>query len=83
MAAPGKPNPDRRARDGWLSPGLRTHLFIVGAFLFVVGSAVSSLLPELAWWWVLVAVVVVAHVGLLMVVGAAALRWMAGRQRDC
>ncbi len=78
MATPSKFNPDLRARDTRLSPDLRTHLFIVGASLFVVGSAVSLLLPELAWWWVLV--VAVAHAGLFMVVGATILRWIAGRR---
>ncbi len=64
-----------------LSPSLRVHLLIVGTALFVAGAATLWLLPEVSALWVVIAVVVVAHVGLLMVVGATILSRTASRHR--
>ncbi len=72
---------DRRIRDALASPGVRKHMLIVGAALFTAGGLTLWLLPELSLWWVVVAVVVVTHIGLLMVIGAAVLRWVEGSVR--
>lgn len=72
----------RKTRDTLQSPSVRTHLPIVGAALFAAGTVTLWLLPELSLWWVVVAVVVVTHIGLLMVVGAAVLRWVASHHSD-
>lgn len=76
------PHPDRTIRDAFLLPSVRTHLLIVGAALFAAGAVTLWLLPKLSLWWVVVAVVIVTHIGLLMVAGAATLRWVASHHRD-
>ena len=73
-----EPNPNRTMKDTTLSPSLQTHLLFVGIALFAAGALTLWLLPEASVWYVAVAVVVVAHIGLLMAVGAAILRWAAG-----
>ena len=72
---------DRKARDILASAGVRKHMLIVGAPLFTAGGLTLWLLPELSLSWVVVAVVVVTHIGLLMVIGATALRWLTSRSR--
>jgi hypothetical protein len=69
-------------KEALLSPSVRTHLLVVGATLVAAGALAMWLLPDLSLWWVVVAVVVVTHIGLLMVAGAAVLRWVGGRHRD-
>ena len=77
MTVPDDSVLDRKVKSALLSPSLRAHLFVVGAALFAVGAVVLWLLPDLSLWWALVAVIVVSHAGLLMVAGAAVLRWIA------
>lgn len=66
-------------RRALLLPSVRTHLLIVGAALFAAGGAAFLFLPELSMRWVLVTAIVVSHIGELMVIGAAFLRWVARR----
>lgn len=74
-----QPTPGHRGGDALLSHSVRTHLLIVGIALFIIGVLTLWFLPEAAAVWLIVAVVVVAHIGLLMAVGATVLRWFAKR----
>ena len=78
MTAPTEPASGRPMRNALQSPSLRTHLLVVGAALSIAGGLTLWLLPELSLWWIVVAVVIVSHIGLLMVIGAAVLRWLTG-----
>lgn len=82
MTAPDDPTLNRKVRDALLSPGLRSHLLIAGVALFAAGTVALWLLPEFSPLWVLVTIIVAGHIGLLMMTGAAALRWVASRFRD-
>lgn len=82
MAMQAKTRPERTMRDTLMSPSLRRHLLIVGALIFVAGSLTLWLLPDVSVLWVIVGVVIVAHIGLLMVIGSAILRWAAGRHSN-
>ncbi|MCL1692945.1 MAG: hypothetical protein M3096_04610 [Actinomycetia bacterium] len=72
---------DRKVRGALPSPSVRKHMLIVGAALSTVGGLTFWLLPELSLRWVVVAVIIVTHIGLLMVIGAAVLGWLAPRKR--
>jgi hypothetical protein len=56
-------------------------MLIVGLALFTAGGLTLWLLPALSLWWVVVAVITVSHIGLLMAMGAAVLRWITSRRR--
>lgn len=77
---PAQQDADRPIGDVLPAPGVRKHLLIAGVSLFPAGAVTLWLLPEVSSLWVVVAVVVVAHVGLLMVLGAAILRGVASRR---
>lgn len=62
-----------------LSPSARTHLLYVGLALLVAGVLVPLLIPGVSLWWGVGAVAVGSHVGLLLVAGGAALRWISRR----
>ncbi len=79
MTSPAKSEVRRTLTDALMSPGVRTHLLIVGLAMFVSGAVTLWLLPEVSALWIVLAVVVVSHLGLLMVVGAAILRRVANR----
>lgn len=76
-----KTNPtwDQKLRKALQSPVVRGHLVVVGVALFAVGAVTLWLLPDVSLWWVVVAGVLVGHIGLLMVFGGMALRWLARR----
>jgi len=76
-SAPVKRSLDARVRDALLSPSLRMHLFIVGAAL-AVGALMSLwLFGDVSFWRVAGAMAIVTHLGIIMMFGAATLRWAA------
>ncbi len=60
-----------------LSPSVRRHLLILGVSMFATGTTALWLLPDLSLRRVAGAVFVFTHVGLLVAIGGAVLRWAA------
>lgn len=71
----------QKVKDTLASPSVQKHMLIVGFALFMAGGLTLWPLPDISLWWVLAAVVIVAHIGLLMVIVAAILKWLTGSRR--